>query len=446
MIENVTLQSQTEKRMETPAVETLFREDAIRLINQLHQAGMLKSTFKFPDGWVLAAEVSRDELVAVIQKHLSRVGYHRILEALRFHNRQPGEALWRFSSPADFLAAMETTLRQHPAPTKEGIRDHDLKELLGSSSGNKISALTQELQRQILAMMQTLKKPAGAQSWLLSPRAIWTQMKARAERANAAAQIERTLGKAALYAARMVGSEAETKITLSRVDRLRTQLRRQLEVFCQEQGLPLPRPYSREEAYCLHLLTAYFVSLAEAEKEIALRGSSLARRQIALEGECSEADLDNKVLPELLDILSRIDPLREGFLRERVRHKSALMVSAVIAAIGGSILGLFESISDVIIAGVSRYAPVITPAMLVGLATLAAQTVVRGVPLTLEMLLNYLAHALWNSALALGATLAVYGSWLYFSSRSHKHGQSPSPAAASPAGQGDDLTTANHPA
>ncbi len=35
-----------------------------------------------------------------------------------------------------------------------------------------------------------------------------------------------------------------------------------MKVYFEEEGVPLPRPYSRDEPYSLQLLTAYFVSRA----------------------------------------------------------------------------------------------------------------------------------------------------------------------------------------
>jgi hypothetical protein len=263
-------------------------------------------------------------------------------------------------------------------------------------------------------------------------------------RARAQAQIESTLSEAALYAARMVGTDAERDLSLARVDRLRMQLRQQLQVYCEEQGIPLPKPFSSEEAYCLHLLTAYFVSLAEAEQAIAKRGSTLARRQIALEGERAEASLNSQLLPELLDTLSEVDPLREGFLREQVRHKSALMVSGVVGALGGSLWGLVESVTDVLSGGITRYAPVVAPPLLVALATLVAQTIVSGPPLTWAMLLDFTLRALWNGTITLGVTIVIYGCWQYFSHRQPRRNASPRGTAITSARKGDEAEITNH--
>jgi hypothetical protein len=270
-------------------------------------------------------------------------------------------------------------------------------------------------------VIQILMQPADHKGWLLSPQALWTRMKARTRRANAEAQIEHTLGEAAEYAARMVGNDMERSVVLSRVDRLRDQMKDQLEVLCREQGMGVPEPYSREEAYCLHLLTAYYVSLAEAQKVIAKRGAALAHRQIELQGEKAEASIDIKILPELVNILSQIDPLREGFLRERVRHKCSMLVSGFIGAVGGILWGIIEGINSVFIAGIARYAPVVAPALLVGLISLVAQTVVNGTPLDWAQFAQYLIRALWNAALASGATLVAYGVWQYFTSRDQHH-------------------------
>jgi hypothetical protein len=231
----------------------------------------------------------------------------------------------------------------------------------------------------------------------------------------------------------------EQEAILARVGKLREQLHRQLVVFCNEQGLPIPEPYSREEAYCLHLLSAYFVSLAEAEESVAKQASSLARRQIALEGKRAEAALDSKVLPELMDILLQVDPLVEIFQRERVRHKGALMAGSVIAAVGGVFWGVVEGVNDVFISGIARYAPVVAPPLLLGLVTLVAQTITNGVPLSWEMLGNYLVHAFWNSALALGATLVVYGCWQYILKRDRVADLTTQPTALEPPGDGNGV-------
>lgn len=399
--------------MITRSLKTIPREDAIRLLDQLQEAKLLPAAFKPPAGWLLLAEVPSENLVTTIKEHLSKTGWRQIVAAMRTHNRLSPETPWDLSWEDRFLVAIELALTQQKAMIQDEKRDSGAKEHLVNFYEKGISGFARNPRHQIRGP----RKNVGVDGWFLSPQALWTRMRARAKQAQARAEIESTLSETALYAARMEGTEAECAETLARLDELRTQLQNQLQVFCQEQGISPPIPYSREEAYVLHLLAAYFVSLAEAEEIIAKRGSALARRQIALEGERSEADINSKRLPELLEILGKTDPLREGFLRERIRHKTALIVGSVIAAIVGSLWGVVESVSDVLIAGIARYAPVVAPALLVSLVTLVIQTVVNGLPLTLSMLIDYLLGALWNGTLALAASLIVYGCWQYFSTQ-----------------------------
>jgi hypothetical protein len=421
-------------------------EEALQLVEELRQANMLKSDFKPPGEWRLLSEVPSCEIVASLRPHLSREGFHYILEAFRFHNRQNPEALWDMSEPADFLAAVRLALSRQELLRKTENRRASVKELLKGVPGEKISNLARELQRQVQIVYHVLAKPAGGDGWLFSPQTLWTRLQARARKVQAEVQIEQTLSQAAQYTARMVGSEVEREAVLSRVGKLREQLRRQLKVFCDEQGLPIPEPYSREEAYCLHLLSAYFVSLAEAEEAVAKQASALARRQIALEGKRAEAALDNKMLPELMDSLLQVDPLIEIFQRERLRHRGALMTSSAIAALGGVCWGLVEGINDVFISGIARYAPVVAPPLLLGLITLVAQTIANGVPSRWEMLGNYLVHALWTSTLALGATLLVYGCWQYLLKREHGPEAPSQPAALKQQGGGNGAEAADNPA
>ncbi len=68
-------------------------------------------------------------------------------------------------------------------------------------------------------------------------------------------------------------------------------------------------------------------------------------------------------------------------------------MSGVVGALGGSLWGPVESVTDVLIGGVSRYAPVVAPPLLVAPATLAAQTIVSGSPLTWAVLPDF---TLWK--------------------------------------------------
>jgi hypothetical protein len=425
---------------------TLPVEEALQIVEGLRQAKMLKSDFIQPGEWSFLSEIPSHEMVALLRANLSREGFHYILEAVRYHNRQNPEALWDISEPADFLAAVRLALMRQETLEQSQNQQVGVKELLKGVPGEKISQLARELQRQVQIVYHILAKSAGSDGWLFSPYAFWARLQARARKVRAEVQIEHTLSQAAQYTARMLGSEVEREVVLSRVGKLREQLRRQLEVFCGEQGLPIPEPYSREEAYCLHLLSAYFVSLAEAEEAVAKQASALARRQITLEGKRAEAALNNKVLPELMDTLLQVDPLIEIFLRERVRHKGALMASSVIAALGGVFWGVVEGVNDVFISGIARYAPVVAPPLVLGLVTLVAQTIANGVPTQWEMLANYLVHALWNSTLALGATLIVYGCWQYFHKRRIEPGEPSQPARLKQPGDGNNAEAADNPA
>ncbi len=417
-------------------------DEALQLVEDLRQAEMLSYDVELPGEWRLLSELPLGEVAAFLQAHLNRKGFHCVLEAIRLHNRQNPEASWRISEPADFLAAAQLALSRQEIANQTEKRELSVKELLAGIPGEKISHLARELQRQVQVVYHALAKPAGGDGWPFSPRALWARLQARARREQAEAQIELTLSQAAQYTARMVGSEVEREAVLTRVGKLREQLRRQLEVFCDEQGLPVPKPYSREEAYCLHLLSAYFVSLAEAEEAVAKQAAVLARRQIALEGKRAEAALDRKVLPELMDSLFQVDPLIETIQRERVRHTGALLASSLIAALGGVFWGVIEGVNDVFISGIARYAPVVAPALLLGLVTLAAQTIANGVPSTWEMLSDYLVHASWNSALALGATLVIYGCWQYLHQRKHEPDAPSQPAEMNRQGNENHAETA----
>jgi hypothetical protein len=259
--------------------------------------------------------------------------------------------------------------------------------------------------------------PVGVADWLLSPQALWGRLSARARRAHTETQIESAAAEAALHAARMVGTDAERNMALGRVDQLRDKMGDHLEVFCDEHGLPLPRRYSREEAYCLHLLNAYFVALAEAEGMIAKRGAALAQRQINLEGERSEVHMDARLLPGLVDARREINPLRESLVRERMRHRLAIVIGGIFGALAGGVWAVLESMSEVLIEGVARHALVVAPALLVGLLTLVAQTSVYNGSLTLGVIAQFLMRAFWNGALALSATILIYGCWRFYADR-----------------------------
>jgi hypothetical protein len=386
---------------------TIPLEEVLRLLSQLEGAGMLKNSLTPPGEWILWSEVPTGDLVSALHEHLSKTGWQRILEALHWHNRQTDESLWDLSRTEDFVSAVELAL----ARWEEATGDEP------SVTEDWVPAL----QRQVKDLMQAQLRPASVYAWLLSPRALVGRLSARARRARTETQIENAVSEAALHAARMVGTDTERDVALTRVEQLREQLDGHLQVFCEEQGLPLPRPYSREEAYCLHLLNAYFVALAEAEDAIARRGASLARRQISLEGEQANARMDRQLLPGLLDAQREVNPLRESLFRERTRHKLSLLIGGLLGAVGGGLWGAVESVSDVLIAGVARYAAVVAPALLVGLLTLMAQTVAYSGPFTPGVVAQFIVRALWNGSLALGGTILVYGCWLYYVDQREGH-------------------------
>ena len=382
---------------------TLPLDEVLRLVSQLDGAGMLKSDLTPPGEWILWSKVPVADLVSALHEHLSKTGWRRVVEAMHWHNRQIGEPLWDLAQPGVFLAAVDLALTRCEEPSGDQ----------SPATDDWVPAL----QRQVKALMQAQLKPVGLSTWLLSPRALINRLGARAKRAHTETQIESAVSEAALHAARMVGTDAERDVALTRVGQLREQLGNHLQVFCEEQDLPLPAPFSREEAYCLHLLNAYFVALAEAEGEIARRGAALARRQIALEGEQAGMRVDSRLLPGLLEFQREINPLRESMFRERMRHNLALLVGGLLGAIGGGLWGAVESVSDVLVAGVARYAVIVAPALLVGLMTLVAQTVAFSGPFTPGVVFQFLARALWNGSLALGATILVYGCWLYYTTQ-----------------------------
>ena len=382
---------------------TVPLEAVLWLINRFERAEMLNTPLRPRGEWILRSEVLVADLATTLHAHLSKNGWRRIVEALHWHNRQTGAPPWDISQPADFIAATELALTRWEEASKDELA--------------MIDDWAPSLRRQVKTLMQSQLEPVGVTAWLLSPRALINRLSARARRAHSETQIESAVSEAALQTARMVGTDTERDVALKRVELLRKKLGEQLRVFCEENGLALPRAFSREEAYCLHLLNAYFVALAEAEGMIAQRGTALARRQITLEGERAKARMDGRLLPGLMDSWREINPLRESFFRERVRHKLALLVGGVFGAIVGSLWSIVESISDVLIAGVARQAVVVAPALLVGLMTLVAQTLAYSGPFTLHAITQFLARALWNGTLALGATILIYGCWLYFASR-----------------------------
>lgn len=424
MLKQTLDRDQADGRADARPAQTLPLKEATRLINRLYEVGMLKEAFDPPGEWILWPNVLIGDFVTTIKEYLSKAGWQRTLNAFRQHNRQAPDAQWDLAQPADFVAALKfaiTLPQTQPAPQSQPQtrpvdekRDVVVKPPAAERSSEALPNLTPELQRQMREMLEAQMKPARSREWLLSPRALRDRLSARAKRARTEAQIENAASEAALYAARMTGTDVERDVAVARVDRLRTQLRNQLRVFCEEQGLPRPAPFSREEAYYLHMLNAYYVALAEAEDEIAQRGAQLARRQIALESERAEARISSRLLPGLLAAQREINPMRERFMWERLRHKVALLVGAPIGTFGGALLGMMESASNVLIPGIGRYAPILAPALLIGLVSLAAQTYVYSGPFTLSVAAGFIARAMWNGALALGATIVAYGCWQYF--------------------------------
>lgn len=420
MPDNTTLQTTLKDSRQPIDSGHVALDEAMGLISRMRAAGMVVAAFSPPAEWVRWQEVPIEALCNTLQLYLTREGWRYLVRAQRQVNHdRPAEPL-ALSNPEDFLELVEQAL-ENQIPAQESHRksgetppDFTLTQPAAvPTSGDGIAHRARQWLGSLTERMLTSES-------LPAPQATWVRLKAHAVRNDAQAQMERSLSEAARYAATMVGADAEREVVISRVEQLRNQMRNQLEVFCQEQGIPVPKPYSREEAYCLHLLTAHFVALVEAEAEIAKRGSALARQQIALEGERAAAHINQKLLPDLLDSLQQVNPLRERFLGEKVRHRSALLVGAVSAAVVGVILGVIEGISTVFLAAIARLAPVLAPASLVFLATLVAQTLALGGPPTLAMLPEFILSAAWNATLAFGVTLVAFGGWQYFTSR-RKH-------------------------
>jgi hypothetical protein len=280
-----------------------------------------------------------------------------------------------------------------------------------------ITRLVHGLGQNIRSWLAKLSKPAPSSGRIAPLLAFIEWLRARMNRARAEAQADRALNQVASYVTRSLQNDMEREAVLQRVSRLRSQMQEQLETFCEEEGIPQPKPYSRDEAIYLHLISAYFVALAEAEKRLKRRSNQLAQRRITLEEQRVSAHTNGEVLPELLAVLQETDPLREGLMRERIRHRFMVTVGGATTAIGSGLWGAVEAIIEVLIGGIARFAPVVAPAMLVGLATLVAQTVSLGIPLTLHDMVLYLGKALWNATIALGAALVAYGCWLYFTRR-----------------------------
>jgi hypothetical protein len=381
----------------------LSLEEVLRLINRLDNAGMLTDELAPRGNWILQSGVPEDEFARVLQQHLSKRGWQRVVEAMHQHNRANSGSQWDLAETSGFMAALNQALGQHQAAV--GVEAASTQDL------------TSDMWQQVKGLMEEQLAPTNLTDWLLSPRALVKRLSARGRRAHTETQIEDAVTHARLQAARIVGTDAERDVALTRVDQLRRELGNQLDVFCEEHGLDRPQPYSREEAYCLHLLNAYFVALAEAEGTIAERGAALAKRQISLEGERAAVRMDSQLLPTLVTQRREVNPLRESLFRERVRHRVAMVIGGLFGAIAGGVWSVVEAVSDVFISAVARYAIVLAPALLIFLLTLVAQTVSYDALLTLNVISEFLVRALWNGTLAFGTTVLVYGCWLYYQSR-----------------------------
>ncbi len=414
-------------------IDVINRSEASLLIKRLREAGMLKDRAAMPAEWIKKTEISSADAAHLIQAHLSREGYQRLLEAARYHNRLDTGAQWTLSVPADFLAAADLAVTRQQEQKQKGSELG--QEISKDFSPAKVSELAKTLQQEMDSVMQMLSKgESKGEKAPFSPARFWIQLHARTKRARAEAQIEHTLSEASLYAAKAVGTDVQRSVALSHLDNLRQQMQPQLAAFYEEQGLPLPKPNSREEAHVLRMLAANYVSLAESEEQISRRASALAQKQIYLEGERTEALLYSKNLPGLLSALTEVNPMRETLLREQVRHRSSLVVGSVVAAIIGSLWSMVETTSEVVISRISRFAPVVTLPLLIGLVTLIAETVAGGAPLTALTLGQYVARGLWNFLLALGAMLVISGVRQYFLNRNQIGNNPPEPETGSTVG------------
>jgi hypothetical protein len=392
---------------------------------------MLDLEFTFPEDWRNKREFSANELSNLIRGHLSREGWQRLLEAFRYHNHQPEVTLWDLSNASDFLETLEFALAYDEVTIWSGKRKDRSRSMIREIFGPRwIAGLAHGLGQSVRSWLARHSKPAPTSGQVSPPAAFIEWLGTRVNRARAEARANRALSQVASYVTRSLRNDMEREAFLQRVNWLRSQMQEQLEVFCEDEGIPQPKPHSREEAIYLHLLSAYFVALAEAEERLKQRSSQLAQRRIALEEQRIRARTNSEVLPELLEVLQETDPLREGLVRERIRHRIVLTVGGIATAIGSGLWGAVEAILDVLIAGISRFAPVMAPPMLVGLVTLVAQTLSLGIPLTVRDTILFFGRALWNATLALGATLIAYGCWLYFTKRGKpaaEPSQEPSP-------------------
>jgi hypothetical protein len=420
----------------------VFNDAVFELISRLQMAGLLGHSFKIHRDWHRGGEIPLEQFISVLRAHLTPLGYHRILQTTRNHNRQIPDGRWELSRPHDFLNALEAALATCDISSSDG--DKQVVAFKGSPSSvqeGQVSSLVQELQYQVCVILESLRGQVQTSRWNFSLKSLWSKFESYLRKVGAQAQIDHILRRVALLAARDLREEVKCAATLARIDRLRSLLRNQLQSYCEESGFPMPKPYSLEEAYCLHLLTAYYLSLAEAEKRLTKQWTEITKRELNLTQQIEQAKTDAASLSELMDILSRVDPLRESLFRERVRHRIAILVGALVAAVGGVIYGFLESLQSIFIYGLAQYAPIMTPPLLVGLITLVAQTVVGGMPLTLKVLLDYLARSLWNATLAFGITLTVFGCWQYI--RSHRQALELSRRVNISEGQSNHAETAN---
>ncbi len=400
-----------------PGRSLTFLEVA-RLLNRLHESGMLDSEFAFPEDWHHKREFSADEISGLIRGHLLRAGWQRLLEAFRYHNRQPDITLWDLSDASDFLAALEFAVAADEILIWEGKgKKHSRSMIRAIFDGRRIARLVHGFGQRFQAWAGGSSKPDPASGGAPALQTFVGGLSSAVYKARAKARADRVLDHLASYVTRVLGNDMEREAFLQRVNRLRSQMQEQLEVFCEEEGIPKPKPYSRGEAIYLNLLSAYFVAIAEAEERLRQHGNQLARQKIALEEQRVKARFNSEVLPELLAALQETYPIQEGLLREHIRHRIMLAVGSVATAVGSGLWSLVESVFEVFITGIARFAPIVAPPMLVGLITLVVQTMQRGFPLTLADALLFFGNALWNAILALGITLLSYGCWLYFTKR-----------------------------
>jgi hypothetical protein len=137
----------------------------------------------------------------------------------------------------------------------------------------------------------------------------------------------------------------------------------------------------------------------------------LAQHWLALRGEIATQQIDNTLLPRLLEETVDANLPREALWRERIRHV-ALAVSGGVSSAGiGLAIGLVVGFLETITLGIVKLPFIIVPALVVFITSLVVWTARYHPAITGDTVVEMVKTALWLASLTALASSVVFAAW-----------------------------------